>query len=156
MRTVESYLPSITTKVTDFVKYMDYLQRLAQDVNMPYVHIIFDIGFEDTDFQSKLCSSGSLMGVISGSHYNRAWMIHSTVSEALERLLVERFLQETQLQLPSELEEICLDVETYSGSILSVCEEFIAGYESFKESTKRGDPGYTAQYWMIYLDLMRQ
>ena len=118
--------------------------------------IVSSSGFEDTVFQSVLCSSGSLMGVISGSHYNRAWMVHSTVSEALERLLLERFLQETQLHLPSELEEICIDAESYSGSILSVCEEFIAGYESLKESIRKGDLGYTTQYWMIYLDLMRQ
>ena len=31
-------------------------------------------------------------GVISGSHYNRSWAVHGLFSEALERLLFERFL----------------------------------------------------------------
>ena len=42
-------------------------------------------GFEDIVFQAGVCSSGSLNGVLSGSHYNRGWTIHSVLSEALER-----------------------------------------------------------------------
>ena len=47
--------------------------------------------FEDIIHQSGLCSSGSLNGVISASHYNRCWNVHSHLAEALERLLFERF-----------------------------------------------------------------
>ena len=46
-KTVETYLPPITTKVTDFktkYQYMIYLQQLAHDVNMPYVNITLDVG----------------------------------------------------------------------------------------------------------------
>lgn len=46
-KTVESYLPPITTKVTDFKtihQYMTYLQALANEVNMPYVNITLDVG----------------------------------------------------------------------------------------------------------------
>ena len=56
--------------------------------------LISGSGFEDTVHQSGLCSTGSLNGVISGSHYNRCWNVHSHLAEALERLLLERFLQE--------------------------------------------------------------
>ena len=52
-------------------------------------------GFEDIIYQSGLCFSGSLNGIISASHYNRCWNDHSHLAEALERLLLERFLQET-------------------------------------------------------------
>ena len=41
-KTVEIYLPPITTKVTDFKtihQYMSYLQELARDVNMPNVKL---------------------------------------------------------------------------------------------------------------------
>ena len=36
-----------------------------------------DSGFEDIVFQANLCTSGSLRGVISGTHYNKAWIVHT-------------------------------------------------------------------------------
>ena len=33
-------------------------------------------GFEEVVFQSSLTTSGSLNGVLSGSHYNRCWKVH--------------------------------------------------------------------------------
>ena len=47
-------------------------------------------GFKDVVFQTGICSSGSLNGVLSGSHYNRCWTVHSIFTEALERLLFKR------------------------------------------------------------------
>ena len=40
-------------------------------------------GFEDITFQAGICSSDSLNGVISGSHYNRNWTVHALFSEDL-------------------------------------------------------------------------
>ena len=54
-------------------------------------------GFEDIVFQSNLSSSGSLNGVINGSHYNRCWSVHEHFAEALEILLYERYLTESSL-----------------------------------------------------------
>ena len=42
-------------------------------------------GFEDVIFQAGICSSGSMNGVISGSHYCRSWAVHGLFSEAIER-----------------------------------------------------------------------
>ena len=45
-KTVETYLPPITTKVTDFdtiYYYMTCLQQLGNDDNMPHVNIILDV-----------------------------------------------------------------------------------------------------------------
>ena len=47
LKTVLTYLPPITSKVTEFstiIKYMDYLQQLAFSVNMPFVNITLDVG----------------------------------------------------------------------------------------------------------------
>ena len=44
-------------------------------------------------FQSSVCSSGSLLGVLSGSQYNRCWTVHNAVSEAMERLFLSLFLR---------------------------------------------------------------
>ena len=55
-------------------------------------------GFEDIIFQSGICSTGSLNGVIAGSHYNRCWSIHGILSESLERLLFESFIINHQVK----------------------------------------------------------
>ena len=54
--------------------------------------LISGSGFEEIIFQSGLCSSGSLNGVVSDSHYNRCWTVHSHLAEALEQLLLKKFL----------------------------------------------------------------
>ena len=51
-------------------------------------------GFEDIAFQSGISTTGSLNGVIAGTHYNRCWKIHQHFAEALERLLFKRFCNE--------------------------------------------------------------
>ena len=50
-------------------------------------------GFEDVVYHSGVGSSGSLLGVLSGSHYNRCWTVHNAVSETLERLLLSIFMR---------------------------------------------------------------
>ena len=49
-------------------------------------------GFEKIISQAGVCSTGSLNGVLSGSHYNRGWTVHTAMTEALERLSLELFL----------------------------------------------------------------
>lgn len=47
VKTVETFLPPITAKVTDFntiQKYLTYLQKLSNSVNMPYVNVTLDVG----------------------------------------------------------------------------------------------------------------
>ena len=45
-------------------------------------------------FQSGMMKNGCIKGVLSGSDYNSAWIVRNVVSEALERLLLTRFLTE--------------------------------------------------------------
>ena len=51
-------------------------------------------GFEDAVFQAEVCSTGSLNGLLSGSHYNRAWAVHSafTVLNRLRDFYFKDFL----------------------------------------------------------------
>ena len=56
--------------------------------------LVANSGFEDVVYQSNVCTSGSLNGVSSGSLYNKAWYVHNVMSEALERLLLQRFIGE--------------------------------------------------------------
>ena len=39
-----------------------------------------------------MCSSGSLNGVMTGKHYNRAMIVHKVFLEAMERLLMRQLL----------------------------------------------------------------
>jgi len=48
-------------------------------------------GFEDILIESGLCASGSIHQIMSGKHYNRAVRVHSTMLDALQRLLLEAF-----------------------------------------------------------------
>ena len=76
-------------------------------------------------FQSELCSTGSLGGVLSGSHYNRSWVIHNAVTEAMERLLLLRFFGETKIQTPESLVKISADPELFSPNTQDESAEFI-------------------------------
>ena len=48
--------------------------------------------FEDIILQANISSTGSLNGVLAGSHYYHCWAVHSNIAEALERLLFKHYL----------------------------------------------------------------
>ena len=66
-------------------------------------NFVKDSGFEDVIYQASVCTSGSLNSAMSGSHYNRGWIINIVTSEALERLLLKRFLQEIKPDIDDEI-----------------------------------------------------
>ena len=46
-KTIVTYLPPIPSKVTDFntiEQHLMYMQKLAEEVNMPYVNVTLDVG----------------------------------------------------------------------------------------------------------------
>ena len=121
-------------------------------------NIVCGSGFEDIVFQANICSTGSLNGVLAGSHYNRCWTVHSTFAEALERLLFKRFssihgLPDVVKEAKScssvsgeEIERLLSDAE-----VIKLLEE----YGDFKESVRKGNHGMTPQFWLVhYLDIM--
>ena len=111
-------------------------------------------GFKDAIFQAEVCSSGSLNGVLSGSHYNRCWTVHSAFAETLERLLLRRFLTEWDVSIPETFAQIAQEPDL--PTINDVCVAFIRKYEEFKQSIRDGKLGKTPQFWpVLYLDLMR-
>ena len=101
-------------------------------------------GFNDVIFQANLCSTESLASVISGSHYNRCWRVYDPFAEALERLLMERFVDESQLAIPDKVialtESFGLqnDEETIKDEAIF---QFYKEYLSFRERCSSGDFG---------------
>ena len=106
-------------------------------------------GFEDVVFQAGLCTSGSLNGVLSGSHYNRGWTIHNAFSEALERKLLQRYLYDQRLESPY------IEYDQWTDDNILEYQQFIANYEKYRDEVRTGKKGMTAQFWMIYIDLMQ-
>ena len=115
-------------------------------------------GFEDVVFQTGICSSGSLNGVLNGSHYNCCWTVHSIFAEALERLLLKRF---TECDNMPDRVSILLENESVDEfEIKRLLEDdevtnMTIRYNRFKEKIRHGDYGKTAQFWLLYyLDIM--
>ena len=74
--------------------------------------------------------------------------MHNTFSEALERLLLQRFLYDEGFDdLPTIGSEDEIDV----GEIINL----IQRYKRFQTKVRCGTKGKTAQFWMLYLDLFR-
>jgi len=92
-----------------------------------------------------------------GSHYNRAWTVHKVISEAFERLFVKRFLAETKSKIPKELEELACDPQPklVNATLLESLTEFFYSYNHYRQRARAGSFGKTAQFWIMYLDLMR-
>ena len=49
-------------------------------------------GFEDIVYQLGLCQPGTMKALIKGKHYNQAWMVHESFSEAVSRLFLEKYI----------------------------------------------------------------
>ena len=63
--------------------------------------LVSSSGFEDVLYQADLCTSGGINGVLSGKHYNRSWAVHECLSEALNRLFLEK--ESEKLQISNDL-----------------------------------------------------
>ena len=194
-KTIVTYLSPIPSKVTDFnaiEQYLMYMQKLAEEVNMPYVNVTLDVGaamnayklccnyperyynvlihlgdfhflkenfnltgriiegsgFDDTVFQAEVCSSGSLNGVLSGSHYNRSWTVHSIFSEALERPIFERFPEECNLPIPDVLLPNADRVNGDPTDIVDEIQSHADEYSKFKQQIRNEEFGKTAKFWL--------
>ena len=75
------------------------------------------------------------------------------IAEAVERLLLARFLGETKPVVPELL--FHLSTDSFTEESVAHLEDFGRAFESFKDDIRRGKLGKTAKFWMIYLDLMR-
>ena len=73
--------------------------------------------------------------------------MQSIFSEALERLFLTRFLVTKKPDIPNVLEELQEN--------LIIDDTFTNKYDTFRKSARKGDLGKTAQFWLMYMDLMK-
>ena len=94
-------------------------------------------GFEEVIYQSGICTSGSLSGALAGSHYNRAWRIHQTMCEAMERLLLKRFLHEIKPDVSDELKHAAAENSNHvSFDSIPLCRSLHAEFHQFRKRVK--------------------
>ena len=104
-----------------------------------------------------MCSSGSLQGVLAGSHYNRAWVVHTAFSEALERLLYEKFLEEYNVKLPQIFSQLTDDTYINIETTIENEKDLYFEYPIFKDNVRSGTLGKTPQFWVqLNMDLMER
>lgn len=70
----------------------------------------------------------------------------------MERLFLTRFLAAKKPEIPGKLYEITMDQLPKS---LTLDEHFLKNYEEFREFARQGALGKTAQFWLLYMDLMK-
>ena len=81
--------------------------------------------------------------VFAGAHCNRAWTIHSTFSEALERLLMSRFIWERNINFSNEIKDYLAEgnCDIFDNSMVDMLSPLSIQYESYKEkSMERQQP----------------
>lgn len=104
---------------------------------------------------------GSLLGFLTGKHYNRCKRIHPIFAAALESLHFPEFLSSLNdplidIEVNAELTILkenfqCKKIEDIFSLTLV---ELFQKYELYCKQTINGDHGLTAKFWMTYIELV--
>ena len=119
-------------------------------------HKMKGTGLVEILLESQLVTSGSLKGVLSGKAYAKSLFCIKSVCEAMERLLIEQFIEEENLQVsnPSTILNI---TQTCTRENLTMALEdpntlnFIQKYYDYEEKVRNGHLGKTAAFWMSFI-----
>ena len=113
-------------------------------------------GLAEIVIQSGICASGSIEQVFRGKHYNRALRVHKLMSEALERLLLIKFIDICESHLLQQVhDETAALSKPSKESLQSVleneaCQIMFEQYSVFISKVRDGLLGKTAQLWLYY------
>ena len=114
-------------------------------------------GYTEILFEAQLVTSGSLKGVLSGKAYAKSLFCLKTVCEAMERLLMEQFVEEENILIvdPTALlnmTQTCdrehLDEALNDPSTLTLIER----YCTYEDKVRKGHLWKTTAFWMTFLD----
>ena len=141
-------------RIKNALVHISDFQFLKENFNV-IGRIIEGSGFDFIVFQVEVCYSGSLNGLLSGSHYNRSWTVHSTFLEALERLLYERFLDECNLPI---LDVLLPNANRVSGDPTDMVVEIQSHANEYSNSSNGSEMknlGKQQSFGCLYLDITR-
>ncbi|XP_049337187.1 uncharacterized protein LOC111196954 [Astyanax mexicanus] len=116
-------------------------------------------GYAEILIEANLATSGCLKNILSGKAYAKALFGLKVVTEALERLLINVFLEEENLAIPQEtltnLVHCCsrenLDAALKDHSLLKMIHQYI-GYQ---QKVREGHLGKTSMFWLSVMDHAR-
>ena len=124
-------------------------------------YFISDSGLPYVLLNSEILGTGSLNGFLKGKHYNRCERIHTLLYTALSELHIERFKNDSYSngKLPGEVSEILLSFSQNPGEIIEGVSnpqlvKLVKKYEKYCEDTRAGKLGKTAQFAMLYMDMI--
>ena len=119
-------------------------------------------GLSDVLLEAGLIGSGSLQGVLSGKHYDRALHCHKVLTEALEQLLFRQYQESNSVELSQESHRVLNDVvSTCSPDAIEsamksdAVREYLNNFLAYREKCRAGFLGKTAQLWLSYMDHVR-
>ena len=150
------------------LEFSDVLCRLGQFHSIPvFIKCIFkrygDAGLNDIITESDIVAGGSLNGVMTGSHYNRAVRTLKIMYEAFSRLQLESFKE-----YMTTVEDLDVDLALIADKSLEMredfsaetCSEFLESqtmrklyehYSKFKESNR----GPMFKFWNGFLEMIQ-
>lgn len=118
---------------------------------------IDNCGLTNVMADSELLASGSINSFLAGKHFNRCKRLHPMMSLSLQILHFQKFLEETNEELP---EDIIMFLKYYTGNESQDIEgsesvkHLFERCELYKEETMKGTHGKTAQFYLIYIQLV--
>lgn len=119
-------------------------------------------GLADILLEAGLISGGSISGVLSGKHYERALHCHKVMLETLEMLLMAEFEEEHEQPISKLPESVTTKLESLvrkpsADHVQNVLhdEQMLAVLEKYQEFRRSGKLGKTSQLWISYMDHVR-
>lgn len=121
-------------------------------------------GLADVFLEAGLIGTGSIQGVLTGRHYEKAMHCHKVVLESLERLLIQSFLvkEETETFFDGLTEasnaKLKQLTEIPSRDVLSQCLNdldivaCVNKFLTYKQMVREGHLGKTARFCLSYMD----
>jgi len=108
---------------------------------------------------TDVLAPGSLSGFLTGKHFNRCKHLHPILGLAFEILHFEKFMQIFDekyelLALLNVMQSKPNDEAWQAVRGASVFTRCVTSYSVFAVETRSGLHGATAQYWMVYIDLI--
>lgn len=108
--------------------------------------------------QSNLLASGSVDGFLEGKHFNRSKRLHPLISLGLEILHFRLFFDMNNIQVTDTVIEEMTRLQNTSLSSFTVereeLQELLNDYNINKQQTFNEKRGKTAQFYLIYINLV--
>ena len=117
-------------------------------------------GYSEILLEAELVTTGCLNSVLKGKAYAKALFCLKTVSEAMQRLLFERFAEEEDVEANSPVPLLNLvqnwnrenlDLVSQDPATLTILEK----YTTYEDRVRNGHLGKTATFWMSVIEHAR-